>query len=188
MAEPTPSHLITLLEDDSLRHMPDSAIGQRLIELNAGLLHFQAIAASSGSLTVRHAVALGQLFEEAIRRHEGGFGEWLEHTTGEDSEGNPRICRMTAFRYRTLWKKRESLFPADGSEPECRSLTEAYIKVGLIPAPQQGSQEDANKPLFRLTFSVPKTPIEDWPEADRLTFLQKSEPIAEMRARLLNVS
>lgn len=187
--EPSAAPTLTLLADEVVRRMPDSAMGRRIIELNTELLRFQAIAASAGSFTVRHAVALGQLFEEMFRRYEGEFGEWLRCAVGEDLEGRPRLSEDTARRYRTLWKKRDSLFPPDGSEPECKSLTEAYIKVGLIPAPVKSAESPSSvgQPLFKLMYVSQADAMATWPKSELQALLDRTEPIVRDRERARSI-
>lgn len=181
--ETTPAPL-ALFADKQLRDLPDSAILTRCIEINTGLLYHQAISASAGNSTVQHACALGQLFSEMFRRHDGEFADWLQ-SLGEDSEGRPRICEQTALRYRTLWAKRDQLFPPDGSPPTCKSLTEAYIKVGLIPAPKPTEKGTISGSPFRISFSPPKTPPEEWAPADRQAFLKATEQIMLIRQKVI---
>lgn len=182
-SDPAPV-VLALIEDDKIRALPDSDLARRVVEINTGFEHFQAIAASAASLTVRHAIALGQIFAEAFRRHEGEFADWLSCAVGENAEGKPRICEKTALRYRTLWHKRDRLFPADGSEPECRTLQEAYIKCGLMPAPLTTDPAPADTAAFRVSFTLPPLAPEQWAPADRRAFLEKTEPIAQLREKL----
>jgi hypothetical protein len=186
-SDPSPaSVVVALVEDGELRGMPDSALAERLVGLFDGFNKWLAVAGSAVSWTVRHAVAMGQVFSEGFRRHDGEFGDWLRAVVGEDAEGNPRISVDTARRYRTLWAKRDLLFPADGAEPHFRNLSEAYTKVGLLPMPvRDGKSDPMERPLFRLSFTVPEVAPELWPPAERRSFLERTEPIAQLRERLV---
>ncbi len=183
MDETTPNQL-TELECATVREMESSALSLRAREIFTGLTYFQAIAISAGSHTVRHAIALGQIFEEAFRRFSGEFGKWLTEAVGEDEHGQQRLSEQTARRYRTLWRKRDRIMPADGGVPTCKSITEAYIKCGIIPDPLPGNGSGEKEHLLRLTFAAPSIPIEQWPPAHVRDFLTKAEPIVELYAKV----
>ena len=186
--EPTssaPCASLAVIEDDVLRDLPPPQIAARLNSTFAQFTQAQAIAASAGSMTVRAAVAMGQLLEEAFRRFEGDFAAWLAASVphGEDSE--PVISESTARRWRTLWKKRDLLFPPDGGEPTAKTLIEAYEKCGLIPARVPSDAPKGEAPLYRLQFSPPSVPPEKWPKATLLEFVQQTEPLFLVRQKAL---
>lgn len=181
----SPTPVVTeLLAPDRIREIPDTELGRLVLELNTSLRQAHAIAMSAGSMTVRYAVAMGQIFQEAFRRHQGEFGEWLRAAVGEDPEGNMRISVETARRWRTLYEKRDRLFPVGEEAPECRTMTEAYIKVGLLPAPAPDEHPNAGQKIFRLTFTAPAVSPEEMPAADRREFMVKAEPIVQLYEKL----
>jgi hypothetical protein len=174
---------VTIVETDKLREQPDSQLAARINELNTALEGCQQIAIAACAHTVHHAVALGQVLEEGMRRHAGEFKEWLKSTVARDEDGKPRLSYDTALRYRTLWKKRDLIFPPDGGEPAARNLTEAYIKCGLLPEPESGESGEKQETFFRLSFVAPATPIEEWPPGEVKAFLERTRPIEELRER-----
>jgi len=171
----------SLIADEALRTTPDSQLAARLNELNTGLLGSVQIAVSAGSMSVLFAVAMGQVLEEEMRRHEGEFAQWLETVIARDEEGKPRLSETTALRYRTLWRRRDLIFPVDGSMPTARNLTDAYQKVGILPEPDPARGNGKDAPFFRLAFAAPATPISLWPPKEIRAFLHRTEHIAELR-------
>jgi hypothetical protein len=178
----------SLIEDDALRTTPDS---QLIALLNIGgtkVGELRTIAISAAANALHYAVRCGQILEEAFRRHEGEFGEWLAANIAEH-DGAKLISEETARKWRTLWRKRDNLFPPDGREPLARSITEAYIKLGLIPEPLETEPDPhAVKPCFHLTFSTSAQDVEKWPPAERRAFLTKAEPIVEAYNRALELT
>ncbi len=180
------AELSTLIEktDDT----PDSHLLMRISAAQVHIEHLAELAISAASQALRVAIASGQALEILFRRHEGEFAEWLAGAIPKKADGGELLCEKTARRYRTLWKKRDILFPPDGSEPPCRSLTEAYIKLGILPEPEAAEHDpNAVHSAFRLSYSLPSGDPETWAPADRRAFLTKAEPIVEAwnRAREL---
>ncbi len=168
------------LGDDEIRNPPEQALNDRLRSLHGNLKSAVALAVTAGMNSLCYAIAIGQIFHEAFRRHEGSFAAWLAFAVGEDAEGRPALSEQTARRWRTLWLKRDLIFPADGSQPTCRNLQEAYIKVGIMPAPQPIENATSTAPAFRLTWSTPAADIATWSPADRTAYLTKAEPIGRL--------
>ena len=96
-------------------------------------------------------------------------------------DGKSLICEKTALRWRQLWKGRAVLFPADGAEPPVKNLTEAYIKIGILPDRLNAeSGEKGGNSLFRMSFSASEQDVSKWPAAEIRAFLTKGEPFFKM--------
>jgi hypothetical protein len=179
----------SLLEDDALRKAPDKQLVAMLNIGGAKIGELTVIAISAASNALQYAVKCGQILEEAFRRHDGEFADWLACNIAEKADGKKLICEDTARKWRTLWRKRDQLYPPDGGEPLARTITEAYIKLGLIPEPIQTEPDPhAVKPVFHLTFSATVGDVEKWPPAERRAFLTKAEPIVRAYERALELA
>lgn len=170
------------LADDELRDMPDSQLAARLNELNSTLDMSSNMAVAWGAHSVRVALAEGQVLEAAFKRHQGEFAEWLDSVIARDENGKPRLSLRTAFNYRTLWKKRDKVFPPDGSEPAARTMVEALQKAGIIPEALPSNSDSGEHPFFRLSFVRPAQPPALWPPSELRDFMERTKPIAELRA------
>lgn len=171
------------MTDQAVRDLPLSALVHRAKELNSGLEYHVQLAVEHGAASVGHAIALGQVLEDTARRYKGEWEEWFEAALG--SKGENVICLRTAYRYRALWNKRDKLVPSDGSEPECRSLTDAFIKCGILPAPPPAEKGEPPSPaVFHLVYNHSTTPPEEWSAEERQAYLDKTAPIVEMRAKV----
>ena len=187
--EDSASIAVGLIEDNQLRTLPSPKLAARLNTIHTQLGGCVTIAVSAAAHAVHHAIALGQVLAEGMRRYEGDFAEWLASAGPSGEDGKPAISESTALRYRTLWAKREKIFPPDGSAPPPRNLYEAYVKVGLLPEPEAGGGDaDVVKALFRVTYSLPTTPPETWPPAERRAFLTKVEPLAKLYLQALELT
>jgi len=175
---------VEFLTDEQAENPSESVLNERVARYYHLTLTAVSRAVEIAQVSLLYAMALGQVFDIAFRRHTGEFADWLRAASGEDGEGRSKISTITAFRYRTLYLKRDMLFPKDGSEPTCRTLQEAYIKVGLLPAPQPADVPDITPPVFRLTFKTPEIPPDQWPPADRRDFLERTQPIVDLREKL----
>ena len=157
-----------------------SATDQQLIaSLNIGAAKVGEcvqIAISAGASALNYAMDCGQILEEIFRRHQGEMRLWLDMNIAK-VDGKSMICEKTATKWRQLWKGREILFPADGSEPPVKNLTEAYIKLGILPDridPETG--EKTGNLFFRMSFSAKEQDVSKWPAAEIRAFLTKGEP------------
>ena len=138
------------------------------------------IAISAGASALNYAIHCGQILEEVFRRHQGEMKDWLDMNIAK-VDGKSLIHENTAIKWRHLWKSREILFPADGSEPPVKNLTEAYIKIGILPdRTESDSGEKGGNSLFRMSFSAKEQDISKWPPAEIRAFLTKGEPFFRM--------
>ena len=189
MAHSQSDSALTLLPDDRLASTPDSHLLSRIAAGETQLQNLCEIAISAASQSLRIAIALGQCFEQLFRRHEGEFSEWLAGALPKKADGSDFISEETARKYRTLWRKRDQIFPPDDSEPACRSLTEAYIKVGILPEPEESDRDPNNvQSQLRLSYHLPDGDPETWPPAERRAFLTKAEPIVRAYQRAMELA
>jgi len=180
METPDASTSVAVYEDGKISDISTADLGRRVIELNTEFHRFYQIADSAQQGTIVAAVAMGQIFDEASKRFDGEFFEWVTATTGG------KISRTTAYNYRILWRQRARIFPPDGSAPTCRTLTDALIKVGLITDREETDPKPKGSALpWKLTFvHTSSIPPEKWHEADRLAFLTATQPVADLRAKI----
>ncbi len=173
-------NVLTLLDDKELSKAPDSHLLARVAAGEPQVQHLVAIITSAGSQAIHIAVSMGQCLEVLFKRHEGEFTEWLSMAFPLKPDGSDYISDDTARRYRTLWRKRDLVFPPDGSPPTCRNLTEAFIKVGAIPEPDENTRDPHQlPPPFRLSFHLPEGDPSNWAPAVRRDFLTRAEPVAK---------
>jgi hypothetical protein len=161
-----------------------SATDQQLIaSLNIGASRVGEcvqIAISAGASALNYAIHCGQILEEVFRRHRGEMKLWLDMNIAK-VDGKSIICEQRAQRWRALWKGRDILFPADGAEPPVKNLTEAYIKVGILPdRAESESGEKGGDLFFRMSFSAKEQDVSKWPAAEIRAFLTKGEPFFRM--------
>ncbi len=175
-----------LIESDP-RDIPDSQLAARINTQNFALVERVQIAATAASQAVWLAILIGQACEIAMARHEGDFGTWLKSVVAHDPEGNPLLSESTARKYRMLYRKRDLLFPADGSAPPPRNISEAYVKIGLMPEPEASERDEKSvRPLFRVNYTLPDVPAEKWPAAEKRAFLERTQPIVDLREKLMS--
>jgi hypothetical protein len=167
--------------DGSLRDASDQQLAASLNIGAAKVGECVQIAISAGAAALSYAMDCGQILEEVFRRHRGEGQAWVDsYIVGRD--GKPLISERTARNWRTLWKSRDILFPPDGSEPPMKNITEAYIKLGIMPDRTARKSDDS---LFRMSFSVKEQDISKWPPAEIRAFLAKAEPLARMYQAVL---
>lgn len=179
MAENLTASALALIPDSALK-APDSALVSRLSIGAYEVERLTLITVTSAAQALRVAIANGQVLEELFRRHDGEFAEWLEGAIAKKDDGTPLITEKTARNWRILYRKRDAIFPPDESEPACRSLTEAYIKLGILPEPEQ-TDRDPNtvQSQLRLSYHLPDGDPVTWSPADRRAFLTKAEPLVK---------
>lgn len=175
---------LTLIADTVLKDSRDSALVQRLAVGACEVERLTLITITTAAQALRIAIANGQVLDELFRRHDGEFAEWLDGAIAKKDDGTPLVTERTARNWRTLYRKRDALFPPDQSEPACRSLTEAYIKLGILPEPEQ-TDRDPNtvQSQLRLSYHLPEGDPSNWPAAERRIFLTKAEPLVKAYQR-----
>ena len=168
------------ISNANIRNVPDNQLVSSLILGISRVGECVQIAISAGASALNYAIDCGQIFEEVFRRHQGEGQAWVDsYIVGPD--GKPLICVRTMQNWRSLWKNREILFPADGSEPPVKNLTEAYIKIGILPDRIEGETgEKGGNSLFRMSFSAKESDLSKWPAAEIRAFLTKGEPFFRM--------
>lgn len=177
MAKTITASPLSLISDRDL-DMPDSILVQRLAVGACEVERLTQLTVTTAAQALRIAIANGQVLEKLFTRHDGEFAEWLEGAMAKKPDGDPLITERTARNWRTLYRKRDALFPPDESEPACRSLTEAYIKIGILPEPEQSDRDPHTvQSQLRLSYHLPDGDPSTWPAADRRIFLTKAEPI-----------
>lgn len=186
-SQPVPANRVSpsLLADKEARALTSDQIVERLTGLHSTFEEIRTLAISTATAALLHGVAMGQLLTVAFGRFEGEFEKWLE-TTVLDPEGKPLMSDLTARKYRRLFEKRDSIFPPDDSMPQCRTLTDAYIKTELLPDRPEGAETMPQPiPFFRLNFVHSDIDPGEWPAEKRAEFMSKTAPIAEMRDKVL---
>lgn len=105
---------------------------------------------------------------------------WLDMNIAK-VDGVSIISEKQAINWRHLWKSRDILFPAGGEEPPVKNITEAYIKLGILPD-RQGieSGEKGGNLMFRMSFSAKEQDVSKWPPAEIRAFLTKGEAFFNM--------
>ena len=83
--------------------------------------------------SIRKAVACGKKLIQAKAERPGTFDAWLAAEV-------PEICAMTAWRWRKLAEAPEALWA------NATSLRQAYIDVGILPAPAPAEVGESNRP------------------------------------------
>ena len=186
MASPAPTSTLRLLEDDKLLDLPDTQLLDRIRAADPHIAHLRDVAISAGRQCVDVAIAIGQVLEVLFKRHEGEFKEWLALALPKRDDGSDFISYDTALRYRTLWKNRARLLPVDGSSPSHRPLTDAYMKVEILPDPDPIERDPTvSVPCFRLVWTPPTTPPDEIPAIQRRALMTKAEPVALFYLALL---
>lgn len=175
---------VPLFPEAEIRSLRGTVLSNRAVELHSEVVRLRDVAVSAVRRTIDAAVALGQIFDEAFRRYDGEFRDWLLATYGENAEGRPNFHEQTARRYRTLFNKRDLIYRPDGLDPECRTLTDAMIKCEIIPAAAPVPQPPPAQTFFRINTHFSEVPPEKWPREIQLAYLQETEPIVKTRDRL----
>lgn len=161
-------------------NIPESQLTSELNIVAAKIDECVQIAVSAGSAALQYAIRAGQILEEVFRRHQGEMKLWLDMNIAK-VDGKSLICVRRSIMWRQLWKGRAVLFPADGAEPPVKNLTEAYIKIGILPdRTESESGEKGGNSLFRMSFSAKESDISKWPPAEIRAFLTKGEPFFRM--------
>lgn len=131
---------------------------------------------------INKAVECGQYLIEA--KQSVGHGKWSEWFSSRVTDFN----QDTSARYMRL----ADFVNKGGSLDAAASQRQAFIIAGILPQPERehGSQQaqpegqawlsSILKAWEKVSTRIEKTPVDEWPEVQRVTLKEKLRPLAEL--------
>lgn len=146
------------------------------LELAARLLDESSRAAIIAQKhTLKNAIRIGELCEAATVLFPGNYEEWLE------ARG---IAKMTAWRWRKCWEHRARLLD---DHPQLKTLTDAYVRLGLMPPPEPDDKPRlTERPPYQFRLVIDHArPIGQWPRIELDDFVRQTARVAELRQQAI---
>lgn len=138
-----------------------------------------ASAVGYGQMAIRYAIKAGEIMNKAkeIVPH-GEFEQWLEGC-GVD------VSYQTCNRWMKLAKV--SLVRDLLSNPDIKTMTDAYRATGILPEPEpkeEGEEGDKEKPPFVLSFKTQYRLPSEWSRDAARDFIYEFERLAKLAVQL----
>lgn len=138
------------------------------------------LAAGHAGCAIRLAVECGKKLARAKEERSGEFDAWLEREV-------PEISAMTSWRWRKLAAAPEALY-ANAS-----SLRQAYIDVGILPAPAPAEEGEPARPAGNYLVHLARaeralhrqlSEVARLPRKEKDLLKKRLEPLVKLYAEL----
>jgi hypothetical protein len=138
-------------------------------------------AVTAGKAAIRYAAKGGAVCNRAkeIAQH-GEFLPWL-------AQQSEKFGREQATLYRWMKLAKLSLLINLESQPDVKSITDAYRATGILPEPEpkpEGGEGEKEKPPFVLSFKTQYRLPSEWQRDAARDFLYEFERLAKLAMQL----
>lgn len=153
-------------------------------------LHSKAIQCADETRTlagkaISCAIEAGKILLKEKESRRGEFLLWLQTEIASASNSTKefisadKFSQATAYRYMKIAR-----FDQEHPDQTFSTIKEYYVATGIMPPPESQPLEDRERPTFTLRFRTTK-PLNEWPQSERLEFLEMAKPIVDQYQELL---